>query len=158
MPYLKISFTKSVSSVIILLSHGLKTVEIFSNISCNSWVRIKMWQNLGKDVKCTVRKIFRVLFGTFVQCIFCNSIKTFFCYTKMTWLNWNWFFSFSQCKGWKYSSTVKNWQKWSSVHHHVGIKELNMKYMYMKNRKIWNSACFFTTKTDQFLTVYSLYC
>ncbi len=37
-----------------------------------------------------------------------------------------------------------------------GVKDLNMKYMYMKNRR--KKKCrFFMTKTDQFLTVYSLY-
>ncbi len=34
---------------------------------------------------------------------------------------------------WEYSSSVKNWQKWASVHHWVGVKELNMKYIH----EIW---------------------
>jgi hypothetical protein len=36
-------------------------------------------------------------------------------------------------QGEEYSSTVKNRQKLSSVHHRVGVEELNMKYMYRKN-------------------------
>jgi hypothetical protein len=38
-------------------------------------------------------------------------------------------------QGGEYSSTVKNRQKLSLVHHRVGGEELNMKYMYMKNIK-----------------------
>jgi hypothetical protein len=38
----------------------------------------------------------------------------------------------------------------------MAVKELYMKYMYMKNRKM-KQCMFFMIATDQFLTVYSLY-
>jgi hypothetical protein len=57
---------------------------------------------------------------------------------------------------WEYSSTVKNHQKWASHHHRMGVKELNMKCMYMKYEK-YGTVHVFMTKTDHFLTVYSLY-
>ncbi len=96
--------------------------------------------------------------------------KTFF-YIKITWLYWNRFFFFTVYRvhsevvdgnfspiG-EYSSTFKNWQKSASVHHCVGVKELNMKNMYMKNKKYETvHHVFFITKTDQFLIVNSLHC
>jgi hypothetical protein len=52
----------------------------------------------------------------------------------MTLLETDFFLNSEQ--GGEYSSSVKNRQKLSSVNHEVGIKELNMKYIYMKNKKI----------------------
>ncbi len=40
----------------------------------------------------------------------------------------------------------------------MDIKELNMKYISMKNIKKIKQFMFFMTETAQFLTVYSLYC
>ncbi len=110
------------------------------------------WLKLFRE-NALIEKNFWVLLVLLYNAFFAIVYKHFF-YIKTTLLYWNWFF-LNSVQGGEYSSTVKNQQKLSSVHHGVGIKELNLKYMSMKNIKIWNSACFFMTETDQFLAMYS---
>ncbi len=56
-----------------------------------------------------------------------------------------------------YSLDCQQWGTFLNLYSFIsGVKDLNMKYMYMKNRKKL-TVHVFMTKTDQFLTVYSLY-